>query len=165
MALSERQISEYLHRSYTAVDGLWFMKLEERFGFDTALALDQAVWGVLPKIQARKLKELTGRRQGLEDLRYCFGLKLELDGFRFTIEALDQGDGFRVITERCPWHEKMIAAGRTDLSGNVGDCICPTEYGVWAEEFGPGIVFGLGERLCDGHRRCILTFESASRAG
>ncbi len=35
--LTEKQISEYYKRSYTAVDGLWFMKAEERYGFDTAL--------------------------------------------------------------------------------------------------------------------------------
>ncbi|NLE90228.1 MAG: hypothetical protein GX602_04765, partial [Dehalococcoidales bacterium] len=54
--LSDRQISQYLQRSYEAVDGLWFMKVEEKLGFDTALEIDGEVWKVLPKIQARMLK-------------------------------------------------------------------------------------------------------------
>lgn len=161
MDLTDKQIAEYLQRSYTAVDGLWFMKLEERFDFDTALEIDQAVWQILPKIQARKLKELTGCSQGLDDLRHCFSLKLQLDGFQFVIVPLDNGPGFRVITDRCPWHEKMISAGRTHLSDKVGVCICPTEYGVWADEFGPGITFELGQRICNGQPQCILTFQGA----
>ena len=34
--LTEEQKAEYFRRSYTAVDGLWFMKVEERLGFDEA---------------------------------------------------------------------------------------------------------------------------------
>jgi hypothetical protein len=44
MDLDEKQISELWHRSYTAVDGLWFMKVEERYGFEAALDLDDEVW-------------------------------------------------------------------------------------------------------------------------
>ena len=46
----------YLLRSCAAVNGLWFMKVEEKYGFDAALDLDAAVWAVMPKIQARQLK-------------------------------------------------------------------------------------------------------------
>jgi hypothetical protein len=35
--LSDKQIAEFWHRSYTSVDGLWFMKVEEKHGFDLAL--------------------------------------------------------------------------------------------------------------------------------
>jgi len=42
--LSDEQKTEYFRRSYTAVDGLWFMKVEERHGFEEALRLDEAVW-------------------------------------------------------------------------------------------------------------------------
>jgi hypothetical protein len=40
MKLNDKQIAEYMHRCYTAVDGLWFTKLEEKSGFDTALDID-----------------------------------------------------------------------------------------------------------------------------
>ncbi len=51
---------EYLRRSYTAVDGLWFVMVEEAHDFDHALALDERVWQILPKIQARKAREVLG---------------------------------------------------------------------------------------------------------
>ncbi len=49
--LTDQQAAEYFHRSFTAVDGLWFMKVEEKHGFDAALEIDNEVWKVLPKIQ------------------------------------------------------------------------------------------------------------------
>ena len=53
--MSDPQVlCEYLRRSYTAVDGLWFVKLEERFGFDTALQIDQEVWLVAAKTRPAK---------------------------------------------------------------------------------------------------------------
>ncbi|GAF84732.1 unnamed protein product, partial [marine sediment metagenome] len=58
--LSNRQIAEFWHRSYASVDGLWFMRVEERYGFDAALDIDNEVWKVLPKIQARMLKSMAG---------------------------------------------------------------------------------------------------------
>lgn len=51
--LTEMDKTEYFRRSYRAVDGLWFMMIEKKHGFDEALELDEAVWRVLPKIQAR----------------------------------------------------------------------------------------------------------------
>jgi hypothetical protein len=37
MSLQDKDVREYFHRSYTAVDGLWFVKVEEKYGFDKAL--------------------------------------------------------------------------------------------------------------------------------
>ena len=60
--LSSQQVAEYFSRSYRAVDGLWFMKVEEKLGFDAALELDNEVWKVMPKIQARMIKQFLGAR-------------------------------------------------------------------------------------------------------
>ena len=66
--LSNRQIAEYFHRSYTAVDGLWFMKVEEKYGFDVALDIDNEVWKVFAKMQARLLKSLGQTGDGIDSL-------------------------------------------------------------------------------------------------
>ncbi len=57
--LNDKQIAEFFRRSYTAVDGLWFVKAEETCGFDAALDLDDEVWKIFPKVQARMLKDMT----------------------------------------------------------------------------------------------------------
>jgi len=64
--LTEKDVSEYFHRSYKTADGLWFIKTEERFGFDTALEIDAGVWQVIPKIQARFLKKKLNKDKGLD---------------------------------------------------------------------------------------------------
>lgn len=157
MELTDSQIAEYHYRSYAAVDGLWFLKVEQAYGFDAALEIDREVWKVLPKIQARKLRALGNLEGGMGPLRSCLAAKLKLDGFQFTAE--DRGEEmFRMVISRCPWHDLMVKSGREHLSGRVGEAICRTEYSVWASEFGDHIRFGLPERICDGSRSCILQF-------
>ncbi|MDM7999659.1 MAG: DUF6125 family protein [Dehalococcoidia bacterium] len=154
--LSDRQIADFFRRSYTAVDGLWFVKAEDKHGFEAALDLDDEVWKVFPKVQARMLKEMTGLTFGLEALRECFTTKLAIEGFRFDIETLS--DGFRVSISRCPWHDAMVKSGREALSGKVGTRICRTEYTVWAAEFGQAIRFRRESEICSGSERCVLEF-------
>ena len=171
--LTEEQKTEYFRRSYTAVDGLWFMKVEEKLGFDEALRLDEAVWKVLPKIQARALKGMMHLEGGLEGLQQALSARLALEGFDYEMETRE--DGFDVIVERCPWHDLMIKSGRGNLSERVkhaeilSDLICRVENSVWASEFAAGkgkpgegegqeIGFEREERICRGERRCVLRF-------
>lgn len=159
--LTEEQKAEYFRRSYTAVDGLWFMKVEERLGFDEALRLDEAVWKVLPKIQARTMKSMMKLKDGLEGLQQALSVRLALEGFDYDMERRE--DGFAVIVKRCPWHDLMIKSGRGNLSEQVSDLICRVENSVWASEFaGPGkgqeIGFEREERICRGEGRCVLRF-------
>jgi hypothetical protein len=154
--LDSRQIAEFFRRSYTAVDGIWFMKAEERYGFDAALDIDDEVWKVFPKVQARMLKDMTGMASGLEALRECFTAKLAIEGFQFDVEK--RKDGFGVSISRCPWHDAMVKSGRDAFSGKVGARICGTEYSVWATEFGQRIRFQRKSEICTGAERCVLEF-------
>lgn len=156
--LNDRQVADFFRRSYTAIDGLWFMKAEAAGGFDAALDLDDEVWKVFPKIQARMLKEATGLSSGLEALRECFTTKLAIEGFGF--DAQGAARGFTVSISRCPWHDAMVRSGRKDLSGKVGTRVCGTEYSVWAAEFGPGMRFRRKSEICTGSERCVLEFAS-----
>jgi hypothetical protein len=161
LALTDRQIAEYFRRSFTTADGLWFMKVEEAFGFDKALDLDDAVWMILPKIQARMLKGMGKLGDGLNALRACVTTRLTLDGFTFELDQDPAGDGFRVNITGCPWHDLMVKSGREHLSGKVGSRICTTEYQVLAAEFGPAISFELGDQICEGAESCRLAFKES----
>jgi hypothetical protein len=154
--MSPEETREYLLRSYTAVDGLWFVKAEERFGFDAALDLDVEVWKVMAKIQARQIRAFTGAGTGLSGLRQCYGEKLSIDGFACSVR--DNPDGFEIHVSSCPWYEKMVRSNRTHLAARVGNRICPVEYGGWAEEFGCAFGFGDGLKLCEGGTGCVLKF-------
>ena len=156
--LTDKQIAEYFRRSYTAVDGLWFMKVEEKYGFDVALQLDEAVWRVLPKIQARAMKSL-GSENGLDGLYEGVTTRLALEGFEFKAEK--DAEGFLVFIERCPWHDLMVRSGREALSATVSDIICDVENSAWANEFGVA-KFEREARICNGSVRCILRFRQLS---
>ena len=156
--LSDKQVSEFYHRSYTAVDGLWYMKVEEKYGSDAALEVDNKVWKVLPKIQARMLKSTGKIENGVEALFECLTAKLILEGFKFKTEKTENGSGFRVIIDSCPWYDLMVKSGRGHLSGKVGSRICNTEYSAWASEFNNGICFELQSQICKGSESCRLQF-------
>jgi hypothetical protein len=158
--LSNEQIIEFLRRSYTSIDGLWFMKMEEKYGFEAALDIDREVWKVFPRIQARLLKSMSKMDKGIEALVECYTTRLALEDFTFHIEKSD--DGVKVIIEKCPWHEIMVKSGREKLSGRIGDVICQTECETWAREFGEEIRFESKGRICKGETECIIKFEKLS---
>jgi hypothetical protein len=177
--LKPDQIRDYLARSYTAVDGLWFMKTEERLGFDEALEIDALVWRVMPKIQARQLKSALGADSGLDALAACYAEKLFLDGFDFLIVPTAPppasgagpgpdgagGDGAeRELTIRisfCPWVDKLVRSKRGHLAPVIGGRICAAEYAGWAGEFGCAFEFGGDRKLCEEGDSCVLKFRDA----
>jgi len=156
--LNDKQIAEYLARCYTAVDGLWFMKLEEQYGFDTAIEIDNEVWKVLPKIQARMLKSMAKLGNGIEALFDCFTFKLTVEGFTFKTEKIDNPHGFRIIIEKCPWLDLLVKSGRENLAEKVGTIICNTDCSVWASEFGDNIKFELQRQICQDSEHCVMQF-------
>jgi hypothetical protein len=152
-----QQTIEYFRRCYQAVDGLWFMKVEEKIGFDSALDIDHEVWKVMPKIQARMIKSMLKLNNGEDPLFRGLTTKLGLEGFKFKAEK--NRNGFRITITDCPWHNLMIKSGREKLSGIVGSTICGTEYPVWVSEFGGIMQFKLKSQKCKESKYCILDFK------
>ena len=154
--LTDKQIIEYFHRSYKTADGLWFMKAEEKYGFNAALEMDKEVWKVMPKIQARMIKKMLGKGDGDAALLESLNAKLSLEGFKFKVEKRE--DGFRIQISDCPWHNLMVKSGREKLSEQVGTAICNVEYAVWASEFDVNVRFALLAQKCKGAECCTLEF-------
>lgn len=155
--ISPEALSEYLRRSYHAVDGLWFMMVEEEFDFDRALDLDERVWRVLAKIQARKARELlqcAGNEP--EDLLRCFSLKLTADGHQFDAQIDEDHVTFRIA--RCPWQDLLNKSDRQHLASLVSKRICPAEGEAWCREFGERYAFEMTCMMCDGAGKCEMVF-------
>jgi hypothetical protein len=155
--LSPKQVADYFNRSYKAVDGLWFLKIEEKYGFGTALELDNEVWKIMPKIQARLINSFLELENILPTLLDSIITKLDLEGFEFTTEKLKKG--FRIMITKCPWYTLMIKSGRENLAKFVGKKICKTEYQVWASEYGKENKFELLCQKCDKSDFCVLEFQ------
>ncbi|MBM3189773.1 MAG: hypothetical protein FJZ90_13730 [Chloroflexi bacterium] len=156
--LSERDAIAFFRRSYTAVDGLWFMKVEERLGFEAALEIDAAVWQVVPKIQARALQAMTGQQRGLDALCACLTAKLDWESYRYETVWREDHSALCIVIHECPWRDLLRKSGREHLAAAVGQRICNTEYAVWAREFGEALHFELGRCLCCGEGVCELWF-------
>lgn len=155
-SLTHKQAAEYFHRSYKAADGLWFMKVEEKYGFNVALEVDKEVWKVMPKIQARVIKGMLGNPEGETALLESLRAKLNLEGYKFEVKQ--KPDGFQIHIANCPWHNLMVKSGREKLSEQVGTAICNVEYPVWASEFSENVRFTLVTQKCKGAECCALEF-------
>lgn len=154
--LTNRQIIEFFNRSYKASDGLWFMKVEEKYGFNAALEIDKEVWKVMPKIQARMIKAMLRKSEGEVALLESLTTKLTLEGFKFKVEQKE--NGFQIQISDCPWHNIMVKSGREKYSEKVGTTICNIEYSVWTSEFDENTQFTLHTQKCKGSKHCQLTF-------
>jgi len=156
--LTDKQRAKYLLRSYTAVDGLWFMKVEEKYGFDSALDIDDEVWKVLPKIQARVLKDMMNQEQSIAACFDCTEVMLSLEEFSFRAEKMDSNGSFRIFLDICPWYNAMVESDREEFSERVGTRICNSSFSAWAAEFGDDIRFEMQHQICKGDECCILQF-------
>ncbi len=51
-------------KNWLAMDGLWFLAVEERFGLETAIELDRTVWEKFSPIEARRILRWGGIAPG-----------------------------------------------------------------------------------------------------
>lgn len=138
---------EYFKKSYFAVDGLWFLMVEEETSFEYALELDRKVWKVLAKIQAKAAMKMN--KEFFDSLR----LKWDSEGYKYRFEKN------KAIIEQCPWWEILKKARRENQAGRVGAVICPVVYSEWAEEYHAPYTVKFEKYLCQGEKECVLVFE------
>ena len=146
-------LSEYFKKCYIAVDGLWFMMLEKTDSFDKALEVDGRVWEILPKIQARKIKELLKLETATEE-DLISALKFKLEAEDFVSELLRKDSQINIIIKKCPWLILLKKSNREDLAERISDVICSVEYGVFAREFMEDMDFEVISRQCSGDKVC-----------
>jgi hypothetical protein len=152
--------AKFFKRSYEVIDGLWFMKTESDSDFEHALEIDRQVWEIVPKIQARTLRELIGiRGNGPAELAAALGAKAEMDEADVNIELTD-GESLTLTIRGCPWFRLMQKSKREHLAGRIGEVICGTEYPVWAREFGMNGPFSIKSQICGGDECCLMEFHT-----
>lgn len=158
--MEQKIISEYFKRSYFALDGLWFMMIEKEFSFEKAMEIDEKVWSILPKIQARKVKELLGiEGVGLADFLQAVKVKFEAEGYDYEVRQSDS-EHVQIVIHGCPWYDILKKAEREHLAPRIADSICSLEFQVWLKEFGEQLSFSMEYRCCTGKCECVLDFRS-----
>ncbi len=60
LQIDNEQMQELRQRALTAIDGLWFMAVEKKYGFDAALELDLQVWKDYGRVLLKRISRMIG---------------------------------------------------------------------------------------------------------
>ena len=69
-------------------DGQWFLKVKDRFGLEAAMELNEAAVHAMAKIEARRIRELTG----IGEIDDCVGLARVMQTF-WELRGMPRGQG------------------------------------------------------------------------
>ena len=138
--ITKEKIPEYIFmqlRNLWAVDGLYFLGIEERYGADVATEIDANVWAVMGKIEARKLKEFLGITST--------DIPSLMNALQYTTWALDLEDKEIVIQkDHAVVRNVRCRVQNTRKSKGLKEFGCkPVRFGflkAFAKEFNPDIV-------------------------
>lgn len=120
-----------------AVDGLYYVGIEEKFGTDAATDIDIKVWEILGKIEARKLKEFFNIKENdipsiMKVLQYS-GWALDLEDKEVIVE---EKRGI-IRNVKCRVQNTRIKKGLVEFGCK------PVRFGflkAFAKEFNPNII-------------------------
>jgi hypothetical protein len=128
----------FMHlRNMWAVDGLYYLGIEEMYGTEVATEIDRKVWEVMGKIEARKIKKLfdingTDIQSMIKALKYS-GWSLDLDDKEFHIEK----NKAIIRNTKCRVQNTRLIKGLKEFGCK------PVRFGflkAFAKEFNPDII-------------------------
>ena len=117
--LSKEQLVELvklLAGNSTTIDGLWFTQVEDKFGIDAAIDIDMQVWRRYAPIEAKRIKERMGIKEGGLDgfsRALKFSAWVSADGFDATIKK-DKDNVVFTVTG-CRPQAARIRSGRNEF--------------------------------------------------
>lgn len=156
MEVTPRQLEELRLGALTAIDGLWFMAVEKKFGYDAALELDLEVWKDYGLVLLKRLSRMLGLPldpadpPGLETVNFLLETVCQVDG---TVCEGEVGDGaitFRV--HRCSWWDNLSRSGREEHV--PCEFVDNTIFRHWLEAVDPSLDFEITHSLPRGDDHC-----------
>ena len=157
MELEDGALNELRLGAITAIDGLWFIAVEQRLGFEAAFELDLQVWKSYGQVQLKRLARLLGvalEADSPPDLATVNSLVealCRIDGTESAWEMLDEETSvFRVYG--CPWWDNLRASGRSELVNC--ELVDNTLFADWLEKLDPGIEMEITRSLPRGDEHC-----------
>lgn len=105
---------QFMLRQYRLVDALWFLAVEDRFGLDAAVELNERVWEDMGRRSAKEIK----RRFGVEE-KGLRGFIKALKYFPWTAiigyQIDERKDKVVISVPHCPPQEARIRMGREEF--------------------------------------------------
>jgi hypothetical protein len=133
--LSRESLMEVASRTYYTIDGLWFLAVEEAFGFEKAFELNQSVWKKAGPILAKRLLKHIDT-EGKHPLQILMEVLLTdpLANVHHphVVELTERKAVFRCID--CPIQVARIRDGRGVYNGIPGCTICNAAYARAVDE-------------------------------
>jgi len=168
MELTDGEMEELRLGALTAVDGLWFLAVENRYGFDAALQLDLEVWKNYGLVLLRRLARMKGFRvdpadpPDMANLNDILETLCRVDGTVCSWEVEDEDRSvFRV--HRCSWWENLRRAGREKTV--PCEMIDNAIFAHWLEAVDPSIRLEIIRSLPRGDDHCAWTLMRERRRG
>lgn len=134
MRLQGEDLVRWLREAYFAVDGLWFLTLEERLGLEAALEVDVEVWRRFAKVMARRVvKRLNIDASRVEGIVESLQPFFDWEGWEVDVSP-HQG---LVKVRRCPWWDYLQRVGRSSVIKYVCPKVCEGIFSSWAAAVNP----------------------------
>ncbi|MBC7247606.1 MAG: L-2-amino-thiazoline-4-carboxylic acid hydrolase [Actinobacteria bacterium] len=155
--LTPQQLEELRLGAFTAIDGLWFLEVESRYGFEEALEADLEVWKKYGLVILRRMARMLGieldpkNPPDLPTVNFLLETISLIDGSECQGEVTPEGEIlFRV--RRCSWWENLRNSGRHDLvpCEHIDEVI----YRHWLQALDPGLDFEITRSLPRGDACC-----------
>ncbi|MFH0914417.1 MAG: DUF6125 family protein [Chloroflexota bacterium] len=131
------QLRETYSQSCYTIDGLWFSLVEQKYGTDSALAIDVEVWRLLGRIQAKRMIEKFAIRESNPLLTLIKALLMDpiTPIYKPVVPFLDENRAVFRITD-CPPQKARLKDGR-----GLFPCreVGLAYYGTYAEVVDPRI--------------------------
>lgn len=148
----DERFVKLMRSALTAIDGLWFLEVEEKIGFDEAFEIDIAVWKRYGPIIIKRIKKaLSITKTDLDSFLQVLEYLCSIDGTKFDIKDKSPKKAFIRVTH-CPWWENLKRSNRENLVRC--DVVDKVIFPEWAKSFNPKIEFLLEKSLPDGHDAC-----------
>lgn len=168
MDITPEQLEELRLGALTAIDGLWFLEAERKYGFEAALELDLEVWKryglVLLKRLSRMLAVDVGpdSRPELETVNSLMETICRIDGTVCDGKVVD-GEEILFRVDRCSWWDNLRRSGRE--SHVPCEDIDNTIFRHWLESIDPGIEFVITHSRPRGDDFCQWSIRRGKKTG
>jgi len=148
----QKELIQLIKSSLTAIDGPWFLEVENEIGFDKAFEIDLGVWKKYgPVIIKRIIKMLSITDNDLNSFIRILEIICEIDDTKFTIKEKTQNEAL-ILIDYCPWYENLKRSKRENLVRC--DVVDKTIFPEWIQSFNPDLKLELSRSIPEGHDRC-----------
>jgi hypothetical protein len=115
---TKEQIADFYCQLGLVLDGIWFIEAEKRIGFEKAYEIDQAVWLVYPRKEAKRIRSFMGLNPLVPlnpiQLEQAINLSMFNQTVRYEITTISTSPLImQFMVTKCKSYEGMVKMGRT----------------------------------------------------